>query len=328
MQARSSGRVSRLTVLGHSKRAAFGYILSAVAPAGWSLRRIEYTYSEDQVVTTPRTKHRMHYTEPSGGITAENRRLLQLLHRSGQGPFTVREAAELWHVPARRAGRLLRSLEARGWLARPRRGLYVPVPLEAARAGDWHEDPWLIAAKLIPRGYIGGWSACEHWELTDQLFREVLVYTPQRITSRTILLDVAAIQVRHVSEAKLFGLRSTWRSTAKVLVSDPARTLIDVLDDPANGGGIRHVAEVVDAYFRSEHRDDKLLVDYGERFGNRAIFKRLGYIIEALGADASDLTAACAARISRGISLLDPGIPPRGPILTRWNLRTNADLRA
>jgi predicted transcriptional regulator of viral defense system len=270
----------------------------------------------------------MDYNDTSAGISAENRRLLHLLHRSGNGPFTARDAADIWHLPAGRAGRLLRSLEAGGWLARPRRGLYVPVPLEAARAGEWHEDPWVIAAKLFPRGYIGGWSACEHWELTDQIFREVLVYSPERVASRRIPLDVGGIEVRKTSSAKLFGLRSIWRATARLAVSDPSRTLIDVLDDPANGGGIRHIAEIVDAYFRSEHRQDEELIAYGERFGNRAIFKRLGYVIEARDIDAPVVVTACAARISRGISVLDPGIPSAGPIRTRWNLRINAEIRS
>lgn len=272
------------------------------------------------------TERRVDYTDANGGITADNRRLLQLLHRNERGLFTVQDAAGVWQMPPERAGRLLRSLAAGGWLTRARRGLYIPVPLEAARSGDWHEDPWLIAAKLFPGGYIGGWSACEHWELTDQLFREVLVFSPRRTATKTVAVDGTAIQVRLISDKKLFGLRSIWRSTAKVTVSDPARTLIDIVDDPSNGGGIRHVVDVVDEYLRSSHRDDSLLVTYGDRFGNRAIFKRLGYIIETLGVDAPDLVVACTARVSRGISLLDPSAGRSGRILTRWNLRLNVGI--
>ena len=269
----------------------------------------------------------MEYRAPSGGITSSNRRLLELLHRSGPGPFTVRDASVLWRLPEDRAGRLLRSLKARGWLARPRRGLYIPVPLEAAHSGDWHEDPWIVAAKLFPQGYIGGWSASEHWELTDQVFRDVLVYSPERVASRNVLLEVGGIEVRKTSSSLLFGLRSIWRGPSKVTVSDPSRTLIDILDEPANGGGIRHVAEIVDAYFRSEYRDDRALLDFGDRFGNRTVFKRLGYLVEVLAIDAAGLVAECVARVSRGISALDPGMPDRGHIRTKWNLRINADLR-
>jgi predicted transcriptional regulator of viral defense system len=277
-------------------------------------------------VTIAWTERRVDYNKASGGITADNRRLLQILHRNARGLFTVRDAADAWQMPPERAGRLLRSLAAGGWLTRARRGLYIPVPLEAARSGDWHEDPWLIAAKLFPGGYIGGWSACEHWELTDQLFRDVMVYNPRRMATKTIDVDGTTIQVKLVSEGKLFGLRSIWRSTAKVTVSDPTRTVIDILDEPISGGGIRHVVDVIDEYFRSSHRDDALLVTYGDRFGNRAIFKRLGYIVETLGVDAPDLVASCTARMSRGISLLDPSAGPSGHILTRWNLRLNVGI--
>ena len=288
---------------------------------------MDYTYTQGHKVTIAWTERGVDYNKASGGITADNRRLLQILHRNARGLATVRDAADAWQMPPERAGRLLRSLAAGGWLTRARRGLYIPVPLEAARSGDWHEDPWLIAAKLFPGGYIGGWSACEHWELTDQLFRDVLVYSPRRAASKTIAVDGTAIQMKLVPEKKLFGLRSIWRSTAKVTVSDPTRTLIDILDEPRNGGGIRQVVDVIDEYFRSSDRDDGLLVSYGDRFGNRAVFKRLGYIVEGLSFDAPGLLAACADRVSRGISLLDPSIGPRGPIVTRWNLRINAEIR-
>ncbi len=211
-----------------------------------------------------------------------------------------------------------------GWLTRLRRGLYVPVPLEAEQSGEWHEDPWLIAVKLHPGGYIGGWSACEHWGLTEQLFREVLVFNPSRVADPEIAVSGTTIRVRVVAPARVFGLRSVWRRSVRVAVSDPSRTIIDLLDDPRNGGGIRHVAEVVGEYFRGEHRDDTLLVAHGDRFGNRTVFKRLGYLVETIGVDAPDLVDACRARISRGVSLLDPALGSRGLIVSRWNLRVNA----
>jgi predicted transcriptional regulator of viral defense system len=265
----------------------------------------------------------MNYTS-GGGINAENRRFLELLHRAGPGPFTVGDAAALWGAKPARAGRLLRSLASGGWLARPRWGLYIPVPLEAVRSGDWHEDPWIVAAKILPGGYVGGWSACEYWGLTDQLFRELIVFSPGRVARAKIELNATPIRVKLVSDARLFGLRSVWRRTVKVNVSDPTRTLIDILDDPRTGGGIRHVADVLDEYMRGEHRDDALLISYTHRFGNRTVFKRLGYLLGALDIDAPDLIEACAAGISSGISLLDPELGARGRIVTRWNLRVNA----
>ncbi len=62
--------------------------------------------------------------------------------------------------------------------------------------------------------------------------------------------------------------------------------------------------------------------------GNRAVFKRLGYIVEILAPDRSDLINACRTRISAGISPLDPDGPPGGHRITRWGLRVNVDARS
>jgi predicted transcriptional regulator of viral defense system len=55
---------------------------------------------------------------------------------------------------------------------------------------------------------------------------------------------------------------------------------------------------------------------------NRAVFKRLGYIAQALGRD-PNLAAACKDRISTGISALDPDGPQGGRRTMEWNLRIN-----
>jgi len=60
-------------------------------------------------------------------------------------------------------------------LSRIRRGLYVAVPLDARRSGEWVEDAWVVADRVFSPCYIGGWSACEYWDLTDQVFRTILV---------------------------------------------------------------------------------------------------------------------------------------------------------
>ncbi|MGD0085188.1 MAG: hypothetical protein ABSD78_18640 [Acidimicrobiales bacterium] len=122
-----------------------------------------------------------------------------------------------------------------------------------------------------------------------------------------------------------FGLRSVWRHQMRIPLSDPSRTVVDVLDDPSLGGGIRHVASVVTEYLSSEHRDDDLLVEYGDRVGHRSIFKRLGWMLELRGID-GPLFDACLARRSAGIVKLDPTVDTPGRIVRRWGLRVNVAL--
>jgi predicted transcriptional regulator of viral defense system len=262
---------------------------------------------------------------PTAGISAARRQRLERLHRSFSAPFTVAEAAGVLGIAPAQAAQELGYLSRRGWLARVRRGLYLPVPLEAPRSGEWIEDPWIVASKAFAPCYIGGWSACEHWDLTEQVFRDVVVVTSRALRRRHQELQGMAFLVTSRSGDALFGTREVWRRNVRVAVSDPSRTLIDVLDDLGIGGGIRHVAGVLGEYLRSEHRDDELLVQYGDRLGNRSVFKRLGWLLELLDVD-GPLREACLARRSAGLSKLDPTVSGAGRIVRRWGLRVNVDL--
>ena len=262
----------------------------------------------------------------AGGISKQNRRLLERLHQTTHGPFSATEAAEVLDLDHAKASALLRYLARRGWLARVRRGLYVPVPLEAQKPGEWQEDPWIVAAEVFAPCYIGGWSAAEHWGLTDQLFRELIVVSARRVRERHVEIQGTPMRVKVVAEDRLFGTTPVWRRQVRVAVSDPSRTIVDVLDEPALGGGIRHVAEVVAEYFAGEQRADDSLLAYAERLGNRTVFKRLGYLLESAGAEAPELVDACLERRSSGVTDLDPAVRRRGRISTRWNLRINVSI--
>lgn len=248
-----------------------------------------------------------------------------LLNRGFDGPFSAREAAIALGYTIEGAHRLLAYLAARGWLVRVSRGYYTTVPLDAIEPTEWREDPWLVASKVFgPACYIGGWTACEHWNLTDQLFNTTVLFTARKVRNTETDIQGSPLRLRHTTPYNIFGTRSVWRGQSRVNVSDPSRTLVDVLDSPEIGGGIRHVAEVLEAYFDSEHLNESLLLEYTGRLGNRTVFKRLGYLIEVLDIEAPELVQECRERMSSGMSLLDPSLPRRGPSRRRWNLRLNA----
>jgi len=266
------------------------------------------------------------HPKSGAGISQRNRAYLEELHRRTHGAFDVDTATRIWGIDRKEASHLLGYLARRGWLSRVRRGLYVAVPLDARHSGEWIEDPWIVADRLFGPCYIGGWSACEHWDLTEQVFRTLLVVTTRRVRHRDEHIQGLPFHLTVRSEDALFGTVSVWRGQNKVAVSDPSRTVIDVLDDPGLGGGIRTVADVLSEYFLSEHRDDRRLVEYGDHLGNRTVFKRLGYLLEHGKAEAPKLADACLARRSSGLAKLDPASEIPGRIVRRWGLRVNVSL--
>jgi predicted transcriptional regulator of viral defense system len=265
-------------------------------------------------------------SESGAGISQRNRAYLEELHRRARGAFDVSEASMILGVGQEEATQLLGYLARRGWLSRIRRGLYVAVPLDARHSGEWIEDPWVVANRLFSPCYIGGWSACEYWDLTEQMFRTLLVVTGRRARHRDEEIQGLPFHLTVRNEKAFFGTVWVWRGQNRVAVSDPSRTVIDVLNDPGLGGGIRTVADVLEEYLRSEHRDDHRLVSYGDRLGNRAVFKRLGYLVEHGHAQAPELVQACLARRSSGLAKLDPAVDAVGRIVRRWGLRVNVAL--
>ena len=202
-------------------------------------------------------------------------------------------------------------------------GWYIGVPLDASEPGEWREDPWVVAATLFSPGYIGGWSAVEHWGLSDQIFNVVYVFAGRKVAPTRQTIQGTDYLVRTVPERTLFGTRRVWRQRVAVNVSDPHRTLIDILDVPVAGGGVLHVSEVLQEYFESDHGDLARLFEYGDRLGKGTVFKRLGYLTERAGLADADFVEACRSRITKGVSRLDPDGPPEGRIVSRWNLRIN-----
>lgn len=185
-----------------------------------------------------------------------------------------------------------------------------------------------MAAQIFHPCYLGGWTVCQHWGLTEQIFRTILVVTSKKIRHREPVIQGIPYRATVRSEEKLFGTVPVWREQVRVQVSDPARTVVDVLDDPTLGGGMRNVGDIVFDYLIGEHRQDDLLVSHADQLGNRAVFKRLGYLVEHLGVHAPALVSACLDRRSTGLVALDPSVAAKGRIVRRWAIRANVVLGA
>jgi predicted transcriptional regulator of viral defense system len=179
-------------------------------------------------------------------------------------------------------------------------------------------DPWVLVPSLFGQCYIGGWTAAHHWELTEQLFNETVVFTTRRVIKRRITAQGVVFLPHHVRVQHLFGLKAVWRGSTMVSVSDPHRTLVDMLSEPRIGGGIDHVIDCVATYLTTKSADPDLLIRYGEQFGNGAIFKRLGFIAETRLQN-KRLENACRAHLTQGYAQLDPALKST-KLVTAWRL--------
>ena len=253
------------------------------------------------------------------GLGKVDRERIASIIRGTKGTISVTEAAEILGVSPTDAAKMLARWSKKGWFSRVKRGLYIPVPLESQTTDVPLEDPWLIAERLYNPCYIGGWSAAEHWDLTEQIFRTVVVMTTQKPRDRSPTIKGTNFMLRTISDKAMFGLKSVWRGLVKMSVSDPTRTIVDMLDDPRLGGGIRSTIDILSNYLRSGDKDLELFIQYTERLSNGAVFKRLGFLLERLAPEEVNSMNKCRTNLTTGNAKLDPQLSAVD-LITRWRL--------
>lgn len=261
------------------------------------------------------------------GINEKNRKLLELLNRFGKNIFSVKDAAKIIDLPIKNARLYLSYFARRGWLSRVKRGLYIAVPLGTVNPQEYKENPWIVANRVFAPCYIGGWSAAEHWDLTEQIFNSVYVFTSRPFRCKNINIQGTDFVLKFLGENVSNYIKGVWIENVKIQISEPAQTIVDILDDPSAGGGIRNVADIIENYFSSENKNEAKLTDCIKEKGNKTIYKRLGFILEGLDIFAAELIKICLKNISRGYSVFDPSIKNKGTYNRRWNLRVNAEIK-
>lgn len=261
-------------------------------------------------------------------MSETDRTTITKLARAAKGGLvSTAIATSVLEQPSNVVASRLSSLVKRGWLARARRGLYVVLPLEAKAGSKVAEDPWILAAMTFSPAYIGGWSAAEHWGLTEQLFRSTLVVTAANIRSTRTQLLGHDFRLFKVPQARMSDSVLVWRGTEKVAVSTPERTIADCLSSPELSGGIRHLSDMLLEYEATSGRDLKKILEVLGRLRNGAALKRFGYLVELLWPDNQELMNDIRKNLTTGYVRLDPTVKGRGKLLSRWRLWINVTLQ-
>ena len=261
---------------------------------------------------------------------------LSLLVQSAGDFVRIEDAEKTLNLSRTQSTKLLSQWASQGWLRRVGVGIYVPVPLDLLDSKQVIEDPWILVPALFSPAYIGGRTAAEYWDLTEQIFRDIVIFTSRPIRSKRVKVQSTTFTLKVVKEKKIFGTQSIWRNQTKVEVSDIYKTLIDVLDDPSTGGGIQHILDCFDNFMKQKQSKKevsylkfnnykqwkehsfKMLISYAERLGNGAVFKRLGFLAER-HPEGYDLAVACKKKLTKGNAKLDSSLDC-DHLITRWRL--------
>src|ERR1700735_1179401 len=174
-------------------------------------------------------------------IPAGRAQLIKVLGASGD-VVHISDVATTLAISRTDAAKRLARWREQGWLSRVGTGAYVPASIDTLGSDRVLDDAWVLVPALFAPAYIAGRTAAEHWDLTEQIFKDIVVVTGQTLRTKLQKRHGFDFTLKPLKSEKIFGTKPVWRHHTKVPVSDVHRTIIDMLDDPAIGGGIQQVA--------------------------------------------------------------------------------------
>jgi len=254
------------------------------------------------------------------GIGKIGRSRLSKVLEQNPGSINATDVAKLLNLTQKEANRVLSRWCTNGWLYRVKRGVYIPIPMDSTTSDIQIEEPFLIADLLYYPGYVSGFSAIKHWDLSEQIIETVYYFSTKQVKERNPIYGSTRFKIKTITENRLFGTKTIWYGSKKVRVSDPTKTIVDILDDPKLVGGMSIVFDVFKEYMETKYLDFKILLEYAERMNNKTIFKRLGFMIDVRLYDTPSILTDLTKHISTGYSNFDPTINCEF-IVEKWKLK-------
>lgn len=222
----------------------------------------------------------------------------------------------------------LYHLRRNGWIVSLHRGLYAISP---SAPGAVPTDEFEIAVALVEPAAISHWSALHYHGLTEQAPRNVFVLTTTessvprvrgaraKSTERGYPVNGVFYKFVQVKPERFFGAEKVWIGEARVMVTDPERTLIDGLSMPQYCGDFSEVLHAFEV--RGKKLDLNRIINYALRL-DVTTARRLGWVLEKQCIATTQLEALRQVSI-KGYGKLDPTGPRKGPHNSGWMIQEN-----
>lgn len=254
------------------------------------------------------------------GLSKKESYLLSSLSEKKKNLFEITDIINELDCTYNYAKVIASRLVKKKWILLLEKGKYLIVPLDAGTESIYTEHEFVIASSLVNPYYIAYWSALNYYGMTEQVPFTVFVASTKRIKNKKIH-DVN-YEFITLSKKKFFGSITANISGKNIFISDREKTVADCLDHPEYCGNITEAAKAL--WNARKEIDFKKLINYAIKMKNRAILKRLGYLIHKLEIIVpQDIDKEIKRNLSKGYSMLDTAKKANGKYNSEWNLMIN-----
>lgn len=219
--------------------------------------------------------------------------------------FTTDTVANILRKDSSYAKLYLNRLKQRHLVHRLQRNVYT-----------LHTDPLIVASNVIWPSYISLWAAFRYHNMTEQIPTSLSVITTRSKRRSSLAFANTTITFHHVPSAWFFGYEKLTIRSFEVFMAEPEKSLIDALLLKAVSA--TEVREILQEHLKILSTDK--LVTYTVRTQNKALMKRMGWMLSSQGvAAAKKLLKYCYQTIIP----FDYARPVHGPRDTTWGLILN-----
>lgn len=245
-------------------------------------------------------------------------KLLRHLATSGLKIFTIQQAQEAACALQLNPGYTIQALHhlvKENWITRVKRGVYA-LSAESGFGEPPHD--FEIAMALVTPCAISHWTAMHYHHLTQQTPNTIFAITPS-ISSIPRSISKKKYHFIKIKKESYFGIEEVWVGQAQVQMTTPERTLLDGLMAPQYCGDFQEVLHAFKMHYPQINLER--IIQYALRL-DQSVVKRLGWILEKLGVENSQLQELLHLPI-KGYRILDPSGPLKGPCCKKWMIQEN-----
>jgi len=171
-------------------------------------------------------------------------------------------------------------------------------------------NDFVIAQRLSYPSYISFWSALNYYGFSDQTPKKIFVATAKYTK------EINNFKYIFLSKNKFFG----YKQVGEIVIAEKEKVIIDSLLFPKYSGGIKEISKSILAALNEINI--KKLLDYGLKINNKAVLKRMGFILENAKVN-KNIINKIESHIGKGYELLDPSFKRGGYINKKWQLYIN-----
>ena len=179
-----------------------------------------------------------------------------------------------------------------------------------------YKDPFLIASRIVWPSYISLWSALRYYNLTEQIPHDIWVVTSRKTRRKMIKYSNANIIFIYTKPKYFFGFKKIISNNFEIFIAEPEKVLIDSM--LFRKISFSEIASVI-----KNNRKDlniKKLVGFAVKIENKALIKRLGYLLEKLG---MDYYPRLKKYVYPAYTPLEYNLPSEGKRIEKWKIIEN-----